>query len=162
MLLRDLACAALGWALAALVWFAAGRLQRSLLSDDFGADGLPRGLAILLAITSTLIAARALWENRGQSPFSAGQKMGTVPGFRLHAKAMGIVALGFGYVLLAPWLGYVPAAFLVIAATAIYYGARLSPTLVAVSLAGAVFLWWMFARLLSVSMPAGIWSKLLG
>ena len=41
-MLRDLACAALGWALAAAFWLGATRLQRSLLSDEFGADGLPK------------------------------------------------------------------------------------------------------------------------
>lgn len=155
MLARDLVCAAAGWALAAVVWLGASRLQRSLLSDDFGADGMPKGLAIALAIVSTLIAVRALWR-RG----AAGASDAVAPG--QHAKAVGILALGFGYVLLAPWSGYLPAAFLLLAATTLYYGARPSATLFGVSLAGALFLWWMFARMLSISMPSPGLLRLLG
>lgn len=152
---RDLACAAFGWALAAAVWLGASRLQRSLLSDDFGADGMPRGLALALAIVSTLIAVRAFWRPGAAPP-------GAEVAPREHLKAAGVVALGFGYVLLAPWSGYMPAAFLLIAAATLYYGARPSLTLFAVSAAGAAFLWWIFAKVLSVSMPTPAWSRLLG
>jgi hypothetical protein len=161
-MLRDLACAALGWLLAACAWVGASRLQRSMLSDEFGAEGLPKGLAILLAAVSTLIAVRALWQNRGRSPILAGTKSGSVPGFALHAKALGIVAIGFAYVLLAPWSGYLPAAALLIFATGVHYGARPSVTLALVSAGGATLLWLVFARMLSVSMPAGLWPRLFG
>ena len=148
---RDLATAALGWALALATWVAAADLPRSQLSDAIGAAGLPRGLAVLLTLVATLIAVRALWRARKRE---ATQPEDTPrAGFREHAKAMGIVALGFGYVMLAPWLGYLPAAFLLLAATALYYGMRPSATLVVVSLAGAVLLWWVFAIVLGVSLP---------
>lgn len=156
MLLRDLACAAFGWALAAAVWVGATRLQRSLLSDEFGADGLPRGLALLLAAVSTLIALRAVWfRARAAAEADCASALE-------HARAIGLLALGFGYVLLAPWSGYLPAAFVLIAATTVYYGARPRASLFAISAVGAAFLWWVFAVLLSVSMPAGAWRALLG
>jgi putative tricarboxylic transport membrane protein len=164
---RDLACAALGWALAAAFWLGASRLPRSLLSDDFGAEGLPQGLAIVLAAVSTVIAARALYQNRGRRPFpaeknarSSPREKEADPGFSAHAKAVGIVALGFAYVALAPLIGYLAACALIIFATGLYYGARASATLAAVSVAGAALLWLVFARMLSVSMPAGFWSQL--
>jgi putative tricarboxylic transport membrane protein len=160
VLARDLACAALGWIVAAAMWLGASRLQRSLLSDEFGADGLPRGLALVLAAVSTLIAVRALWQYRRRAPSHGIHEVEPAAGS--HAKALGIVAIGFGYVLLAPWLGYVAAAFLLIAATTIYYGARPEPALLAISFGGAVVLWSVFAKVLSVSMPAGFWSRLLG
>lgn len=153
---RDLTCAALGWALAAATWIGASRLPRSLLSDEFGAEGLPRGLAVALAATSTLIALRAFWPGRGEG-IAEASALGAA---RDHARAFGIVALGFGYVLLAPWLGYIPAAVLLIGATAWYYGARPSLSLLAVAVGGALFLWWIFARMLAVSMPAGFWTRL--
>jgi hypothetical protein len=160
VLARDLACAVLGWVVSATVWVAASRLQRSMLSDEFGADGLPRGLALTLAIVSTLIAARTLWQQRRlQAPRESLE-----PGMpvSMHARALGVAALGFVYVLLAPWLGYLFAAFLLTAATTLYYGARLSATLVAVSLGGAAALWWVFAKMLGVAMPAGFWPGLFG
>ena len=159
MLARDLACAALGWAIALAYWVGASRLQRSMLSDEFGADGLPRGLAMLLAAVSTLIALRALWLARRVPP----QPAALGPGLRLHAKALGgVAALGCLYLVLAPWAGYLIACGVLIYVTALYYGAKPTPLLAAVSIGGAVFFWWMFARLLSVSMPAGFWPQLLG
>lgn len=162
MLARDLACAVLGWVVSATVWVAASRLQRSMLSDEFGADGLPRGLALVLAAVSALIAARAVWHHRRLRVARASPGPQTPVDVHAHARAMGVAALGFGYVLLAPWLGYLLAAFLLTAATTLYYGARFSATLVAVSLAGACALWWVFAKMLGVSMPTGFWAGLLG
>lgn len=161
MLVRDLACAVLGWVVSATVWVAASRLQRSMLSDEFGADGLPRGLALALAAVCALIAARALWRHRRLRVARASAEPGPLR-VAEHARALGVVALGFGYVLLAPGLGYLFAAFLLTAATTLYYGARFSATLVVVSLAGACALWWVFAKMLGVSMPAGFWPGLFG
>lgn len=162
MLARELACACLGWTLAGALWVGASRLQRSLLSDDFGAEGLPRALAILLLAVSTLIALRALWAWRSARGAAVLVDDAPAKPLREHAKALGIVALGFAYILAAPWAGYPVAAALLIFATAVYYGARPDATLAAVSAGGALFLWWMFARMLSVSMPAGALWQLFG
>ena len=164
MLSRDLACAVLGAALAAAFWIGASRLPRSLLSDEFGADGLPRGLALLLAAVSLLIGVRALLQARkarGQAPAFEAAKAGSDP-MREHAKALGVAALGFAYVLAAPWLGYAPAATLLIFATAWYYGAKPGAMLAGISVAGAIALWLLFAKLLGASMPTGVWPRLLG
>jgi putative tricarboxylic transport membrane protein len=151
---RDLACAAFGWVLAAAMWVAASRLPRSMLSDEFGADGLPRILAAGLAAVATVIGARALRNHlRGVARDADDPALS----FAQHARALGIVALGFGYVLLAPLAGYFATAFALLVATALYYGARWSLTLAAVSAAGALVLWGTFAKLLGVSMPAGAW-----
>lgn len=161
MPLRDLACAALGWTIAGLVWAAAGGLPRSLLSDPFGAEGMPRGLALVLAIVSTLIGWRAVvaWRvRRAAEPEPVDWAAAT----RAHAKALGTAALGVGYVILLPWLGYVATATLLILAVALYYGARPTAALAAISLGGAAFLWALFAKALSVPMPAGFWPRLLG
>ena len=155
---RDLACAVLGWALGAALWIGAGRLPRSMLSDEFGADGVPRGLAILMIAVSTLIAARAFWARRARATTPAPDEDEHVP-LATHARAFGIVAIGFAYVLLAPYLGYLPTAAILIVASALYYGTRCNLTLAIVAVAGAAALWWMFAGMLSVSMPAGtLWG----
>ena len=153
---RDLACAALGWALGIALWIGASRLPRSMLSDEFGADGIPRGLAILMAAVSTLIAVRAFLARR--APAEPAEH---VP-LAVHARAFGIIALGFAYVLLAPYLGYLPTAAILIVATAIYYGTRFNLTLALVAVVGALFLWWMFAKMLGISMPAGSLWRMLG
>lgn len=162
---RDLACAALGWVIALATWIGARDLQRSLLSDEFGADGLPRGLAILLAVVSTFIALKAPIAWRARRRAAAGGGAGTTEDRERpvqHLRALGIAALGFGYLLATPWIGYAPAAAALILATALYYGARMSATLLGVAVAGAVFLWGLFAWVLGVPMPAGLWPRLLG
>lgn len=151
MLARDIACALLGWALAAAFWLGAARLPRSMLSDAFGAEGLPKGLAIALAAVSTLILVRALWLRPGTS--------GPPTPLAAHSKAVGIVALGFGYVLLAPWIGFLPAVALLILVTTLYYGAPPRPMAFAMAVVGAVVLWLIFARMLGVSMPVGFWAR---
>ena len=140
--------------LAALVWFGAGRIPRSLLSDEVGAGGFPRALAALLAVVAALVAVRAWRARRTGAPDD-----GVTPA--QHARALGIVGIGFGAVLLGPVAGYIPTAFLLIAGTAAYYGARVNWRLAAVSLAGAAGLWLLFAKALNVSMPAGLWGRLL-
>jgi putative tricarboxylic transport membrane protein len=159
MLIRDLACAVLGWALAGAAWIGASQLQRSMLSDDFGADGLPRGLAVLLAVVSTVIAVRAVVAWRRAAPVAASADDETL---LQHAKALGIIALGIGYVLLAPFGGYLVTAFALIAATSLHYGARPSATLFGVAAGGAFVLWLTFAKLLGLAMPVGLWARMLG
>ena len=158
MLVRDLVCAALGWALAAACWIGASRLQKSLLSDAFGADGLPRGLAVVLASVSTLIAIRALLAHRVSRVSMASDQTTALE----HARALGILAIGAAYVILTPWIGYLPGAALVLIVTTLYYGAPPRPSLFVVSLAGATLLWVLFARVLSVSMPTPAWMRLFG
>lgn len=143
-----------GLALAAAVWFAAGRIPRSLLSDEVGAGGMPRGLAALLAAVSALILVRALLART-----AAGDDDGTTAS--QHARAVGIVAIGFAAILVAPAAGYIATTFLLIIATAAYYGAKMELRLAAVALGGAVALWALFAKALNVSMPAGLWMRLL-
>ena len=91
---RDLVCAAIGLALAGAYWAAASRLPTSFLSDAVGADGVPKALAALLAVLSLAIGARALFR-RAESPVKKN-----------HLRALGIALLGFVYVALAPYLGY--------------------------------------------------------
>ena len=154
MLLRELCCAALGWAVAVVTWAAASRLPRSLLSDEFGAQGLPKLLAGAIAVVSTLIALRAWWGHRRATAPQAPDDVGA----RQHLKALGVVAIGILFLALAPLAGYFVACAAVLYATAIYYGARAGVGLAVASVLGAAFFWWMFARLLSVSMPAGWWG----
>ena len=72
-------------------------------------------------------------------------------------RAAGVLAIGVGYVLVAPFAGYVPAIALVIVALAAYQGASLDAKLLLTALAGAVFLWFVFVYLLHIRQPAGLW-----
>jgi putative tricarboxylic transport membrane protein len=138
---RDLACAAIGLALAAAYWAAANALPTSFLSDAVGADGVPKGLALLLALFSVVIGARALLRPSEN------------PQHKNHLRALGIAALGFAYVAAAAFIGYLISIALLAGAAALYYGAprRLGVALFAAGTAAV--LWFVFGFTLRIGLP---------
>ncbi|MBD3765819.1 MAG: tripartite tricarboxylate transporter TctB family protein, partial [Rhodobacterales bacterium] len=77
-----------------------------------------------------------------------------------HLKAAGVLAIGIGYLLILPWLGYVPSMALLVGATSIYIGARAGAYSVGVAVAVAVAYDLLFVRLLDIPLPAGFWPSL--
>jgi putative tricarboxylic transport membrane protein len=135
---RELACAALGLALAAAYWAAADALPTSFLADEVGADGLPKALAALLAAFSILIGLR----HRGE-PVEP----------KNHLRALGIAVLGFGYVAIVPFAGYIVSIALLAAAAALLYGAPRRSELAIFALGTAALLYAVFRVLLGIRMP---------
>jgi putative tricarboxylic transport membrane protein len=134
---RDLILAGGGLALAALYWAGAHALPTSMLSDGVGADGVPKGLAVALAILSILIALR-------RKPVEGGE---------FEPRAFGIALLGFAYVALAPLTGYFIAVTLLTGSAALYYGAPRRWSVAAFSLGTAVVLWATFGWMLGIPLP---------
>ena len=134
---RSHACAAAGLALAAAYWLAADALPRSALADAVGADGVPKLLAVFLAALSILVA------------FTKSEDSETV---RQPLRALGVAGLGFAYVVLVPFIGYLSGAALLAGVSALYYGAR-GRTVVVFAVGTAVLLWLMFAKALGVALP---------
>lgn len=112
-----------------------------MLADAVGADGVPKGLAVALAALSLLVALRALLRRKDEAPGVAS------------ARALGIAAFGFLYVLLAPYVGYFIAITLLAAAAALYYGAPRKWTVGAFALGTAGVLWLMFGAMLGIPLP---------
>ena len=129
----------------------ASRIPHSLLSDAVGAGGLPLVFALILALLAAGLAARAAL---ARAPATLR--------FTEHLRPFGIVLLGAAYIALAPWLGYVLTLALLIAAAIAYFGARAPVAIAANALGGAILLWLVFARMLGVSVPAGVWARLFG
>lgn len=138
---RDLACAAIGLALAGAYWAAASGLPSSFLSDAVGADGVPKTLALLLALLSLLVGVRALFRP-GEPVKSHG-----------HFRALGIALLGFAYVALAGLAGYFGSVALLAGTAALYYGAPRRPMVAVFALGTAAVLWVVFGALLGIAMP---------
>lgn len=143
---RDLVCAALGLALAGAYYAAADALPTSLLADGVGAAGIPKLLAVALALLSLVLGARSLLASQGAAAVDGS-----------HLRALGIAGLGFVYVAAAPYLGYPFALALLVAAATLYYGERPRPAVVAYAFGCAMLLWLVFAKLLGIAMPAGAW-----
>lgn len=134
----------------------AGRIPDSLLSDAVGAAGVPRALGWAAGIIGALLCLRSV-------RFAPGRAAATAPdaeeqaatGMGPHLRALGLLAILFGYVLLAPWLGYAVTTGLLVAVAAAYSGAPVGRNLVLVSACAALVFWVMFVYAFSIPMPSG-------
>ena len=128
-------------------WLAgASRIPESLLSDAVGAAGLPRAVGWALAAVGLLLCLRSV-------RFTPAGASGQGKGLQAHLRALGLLAILFGYVLLAPWLGYALATGLLVAAGAAYAGAPRSRWLVLIPLAAALVFWLLFVFAFGIPMP---------
>jgi putative tricarboxylic transport membrane protein len=130
-------------------YWASTAIQSSTLEDEFGPGGLPLILATLLGLVGAIIAVRGLVLAHPGSAFGGGEP-------RRFARALGVLGIGFAYVLLVPYLGFILTIALLIVAVARYEGLSLSWRVMAVAGAGAGFLWLLFVKLLGVPQPAGL------
>lgn len=156
---RDLICGVAVLVLAVAYYAAATALPESMLSDETGADGVPRLLAIVLGALGALVAIRAVLGMRpSRSPAGSTASGDPRPNETAagHLRAGGLVLIGIVFVVVAPWLGYLIATVTLIFCVAVYSGQRPSLTLAAISLGGGAALWVAFVKLLGVAMPAGL------
>ena len=106
-------------------WAATG-IQVSTLSDDFGPQGFPIALAVCLGVVSIGLIGRALLaRSAAASPLGPSAEEGKdEPDEATLPRALGLLAIGAGYVAIVRVIGYVPAIALLIAAVALYEGLR--------------------------------------
>jgi hypothetical protein len=148
---RDMICGAFGLAIALAYYALADVLPVSLLSDEIGAGGVPKSLAIGLGLCSVLLIGRAA-VTRGAATIRFDGLT--------HARALGITAIGAVYIAVTPLIGYAPGAALLISGTALYFGTRLNPRLIVIGVVGGVLLWALFVRMLGIPMPGGTLLRL--
>jgi putative tricarboxylic transport membrane protein len=148
---RDLVFGAVCLAVAAGYYLMAAAIPESALSDNVGAQGLPKTYAIVLGVLSLVLIVRssAAKENHrnAASPPSV---------FR----AGGMLVIGVVYLGVVPWLGYILSLAGLIAATTYYQGGGLNARVAMVALSGAVFFWVLFVAVLGIPHPPGLWPSL--
>lgn len=147
-LTRDTGLGVLAVVLAGAYYAEAGNIQQSLLADAVGADGVPRMLAVGMGLTGLALAGRGLLR-------PAAGKDDDLP-VSAHVRAAGLLAILIVYLLALPVLGYPLSVAALIAAVAVYAGARANAATAITSVAGAAAFWFMFKWLLGVQLPAGI------
>jgi hypothetical protein len=141
-------------ALAAAYYAAADAIPPSTLADAVGPGGLPKAYALVLAALALVLLVRA-WRGAG-----AG---GPAVTRRQLLRVGGLLGIGAAYLLVLPWAGYPLSLAGLIVAVAWYQGGRLDRRVVAVGVGGAVVLWLVFAQLLGIQYPLGVWlERLLG
>ncbi len=154
---NDLAVGVLALAVAAVYYYFTSDIPRSLLSDEVGAEGLPKLYAVVLGLLGVLLIGKSF-----AARAAATNEEGGTSGLWPHARAAGLLVLGAGYLLLIGSLGYLLTIFLLIGAVALYSGAALNVKLISISAAGAVVFWLVFAWLFEMHLPAGtLWQWLL-
>lgn len=136
-------------------YWATLQIPDSSLSDEVGAQGLPRILAASLALLAVFIIVRGVV--MGRRPRAAVPR-GEVDdeADASPRRALGLLAIGAAYLIAAPVLGYAPAVALLIAAVAIYEGIAPSWRLAVTAIGGAAAFWLLFVQLLGVEQPSGL------
>ncbi len=144
-------------ALAGAYVLATRTIPDSSLSDAVGATGLPYVLAIALVILAAMLTVKGLLAARAAAalvPAGDEAEERSTP-----LRALGFVAIGIGYMIVAPAVGYAVGLALLIVAIALYERERLSLRLLGVAAAGGIGFWLIFVKLLGTEQPV---SWLLG
>jgi len=163
-----LGCAAL--ALAVAYYLAAAAIPDTLLSDAIGPQGLPKIYAVVLSGLALILIGGSLRTMRkpervcatgsesvrelDASGASATLDASVASPIGL-ARPLGMLVIGVLYVIVVPWLGYVPTIALLIAGTTYYQGGMMSGRVAITAIAGAIGLWLLFVALLHIPQPAG-------
>jgi hypothetical protein len=145
--------------LAGLYWLGADRIKVSRLEGIVGAQAVPKGLALSLALLSLILLAQDRWRARRTAAAGGASDHG---GHQAELHALGMLLIGIAYLAVVGTIGYLPAVLLLILATARYVGRPWSLELLAVAAAGAVLYYLMFVRLLGIPLPPGLWPALVG
>jgi hypothetical protein len=138
-----------------------GSIADSTLSDEVGAAGLPRMLALFLAVIAVAIMARAVLAGRAVAaansvPTADADEEDDDEASATLPRAIGLLLFGAAYVAILPFAGYLLSITLLIAGIALYEGAARSWKMPVIALGGAVFYWAVFVKLLGVHQPAGL------
>lgn len=161
-----LAVSAALFVLAVAYWLAADAIPASRLAGQVGADGLPKLLGLALGLLSLLLAGQTLFEMRRAAAAGGGddQDKGEdrLPGsWREHLRALGLIGIGVGYLLMLPHLGYMVSAGLLLAAVATYAGLKPSLATLLFAAGGGILFYLIFVKILQIPLPAGFWPGLL-
>lgn len=153
-------------AFSVLYWIAADGIRISPLDGPVTAAGLPKSLAYALGGLAVLLMLRSVALKRlaASKPAAEPQTDEEAEGksaWKLHLRAIGMLALGVGYLLIVPYLGYALSIILLLLAVALYIGAKFGRKTLAIAGIGGVFFYLLFVQFLHIPLPAGIWPSLL-
>lgn len=153
-------------------WRSANTIPISPLDGVVNAAAMPKALSVAMFAFCTILivralaiewlfvrAARAAGAKADPQRAEAGEKDGTL---RDHLRAGGMLALGVGYLLILPFLGYVVSMILFVTAVSLFIGSKSIPYTLGVGTATAAVFYLLFVQLLDIPLPAGIWPSLIG
>lgn len=144
-------------AVAGLFWWEADKIRVSPLDDPVGASGLPKALAYALAALALFLIARSVVGAILAVRTKAADE--ETPGWRErvkpHLRAIGMLGLGVGYLLIVSTLGYTISVALLIFAVSLYIGAPMGLRTVLVAVLGGIGFYFLFVQFLGIPLPDG-------
>jgi len=156
---RDVWVGAVMLIVAAVFWNEASKIRVSPLDDPVGAAGLPKALAwalgalavvlILRSVVGTWLARRAGVPKEGRSDESLSEQI------KPHLRAIAMLAIGVGYLLLIGLLGYTVSIMLLLLTVSLYIGAPFGFRTLIVAVAGGALYYILFVQFLGIPLPAG-------
>ncbi|HEY4164136.1 MAG TPA: tripartite tricarboxylate transporter TctB family protein [Dongiaceae bacterium] len=141
-------------------WLGANAIRVSPLEGSVGAQGLPKGLAYVLAVLSVYMIARNLLAPDVRRSAESAKEKKPFP-WRQHIRALWMLIFGACYLLLLPRAGYVVSVMLLMAATSYFLGVRNIGKVVLFAVLGGVFFYILFVLILKIPLPEGMLSGIL-
>lgn len=173
-MLRDVWIGLVLFAFSILYWLEADTIRISPLDGPVNASGMPKmlayalgGLALVLVVRSLSLhlMARSIARTAGPAVPTQSDDVrednGHGPMWR-HMRAIGMIAIGIGYLLVVPYLGYALSIMGLVTGVALYNGARLDMKTAAVAVGGGIFFYLLFVLFLDIPLPPGVWPSLIG
>jgi putative tricarboxylic transport membrane protein len=138
-------------------------IEDSLLADAVGAGGVPQGVGIAIGVAAVALFAKT-WARKtvgggaGAQPEGSERSSGAMDEAG-PMRTAGLVMLLLGYAAVLPWAGYVLSVITLLLTSGWLAGAPLRLPLIATAGLGGPLLWFLFDRLLQVSLPVGrLWG----
>lgn len=163
---KDIAAGIVLVILAVAYWLGADSIPKSLLEGGVGAEALPKMLGILLLILSavlvlqTILARRQKAEAMAAEDDAAEDDEPAVSNYIKHTRALGLLLIGVGYIILVETVGYIIGIAYLLAAVTLFAGGASRRTVILFAVLGAVFFWVLFVEILGIHQPQGFWPKL--
>ena len=143
---------------ATVYWMEAGKIRSSALDDPVGASGLPKALAYVLGGLSLWLIVRSVLDAKSRVQIVEPEELGPpafADGARPHLRALGMLAIGTGYLLLLPYLGYGLTITVLLLAVSLYSGANLNLRTILVAAVGGCLCQLLFVQFLGIAQPSG-------
>ena len=150
---RDILSGLVMFGMSAAYYYGGAVLPTSILDTAVSSSTFPKMLGGAGMILSAVLVVQGVRQLRAADA-AAGQPVSAEEWLR-HRKALGLLLIASGYLVVLEFLGYVIALLALIPAVAVFHGVRPGKTLAIVTLAGAVLFWLFFVKLLGIHMPLG-------
>ena len=149
---------------ASIVWFEANKIRISPLDGPVNAAGMPKSLAYALGGLALLLMVRSVASAAVGTAAAQKNASAAIPDLlKPHLRAIGMLAIGTGYLLLVSWLGYAATIIALLLAVSLYNGARPNLRTGAFAIGGGIFFHFFFVEFLGIPLPPGaVFGYLLG